>query len=400
MSDDDRQYSQPHAAPGSGDQSEPPDPEEEEEEEEEVEEEEPIEIFTRTLDERRDSGDNPVACMTAAFKTAGEDLDEDEAFTACVNDCEFTAADLAAYLMSTGKRDTKEIAATLNSFMTPTAEEWVASLLPTVEGLPARQRMERIMDAVNPREIDVEGETIDFVGPFLNDGCTPEEVVATLYDKTDLNFGELLDALPERLSPEEIGSLVKACEIDLTESDIYSDLREHDLEFEDAVCVVRAAGGDVMMALSYEEEYSRLEDENFIDVAKILVKAGYSYPDAFKAIIDHRNLSYSTGDVIEAALDPEVTGFDLNAYLAEASPDPDQLDEELREKEIDIKDRVRILHRMLFPEQYPALGAPTAAEAMIPLPTEAPIAASELTVPVTEDRTESSSDPNDWAAGV
>ena len=393
MSDDDRYHSQLHAAPNSDTESDEPD-----------EEEEPIDVFTRTLEERRNAGDEPVACMTAAFKAAGVDLDEDDALRACIDDYDFTVEDLAAYLMSVGKRDTKEIATTLDNFMTPTAEEWVASLLPTVEGLPARERMERIMDAVSRREIDVGGETIDFVGPFLNDGCTPEEVVKTLFDKTDAGFSELIDALPSEPTPEQLGTLLKACDIDVREE--YENLRAY-IEFEDAAAIVRASGGDAALALSCEASYSDLDSENLIDVLGSLVKAGYPSEDALKAILDSGDSPYSAADVIEASFDPSFEGFDLYAYLAEVEPDPEDLYNDLSEKDIDIKDRVRILHRLLFPEQYPqpaedaiqqspssSSSEPrvTAAGAEVPAPTAEEAAAPSSDAPA--------SDPDDWAAGV
>src|SRR3989344_3585122 len=196
-----------------------------------------------------------------------------------------------------------------------------------------------------------------------------DDIMVALYQVFNSNLKEVIDIWPDALEPEHIGQLAKLCQVDLGKDELYSSLREEGMGFEDAVKMVRAAGGGALAALDCEADFSSFDDDALSDVIKMMVGTGYTAKEVTEAVASGEvDLPYDAADIIEVALDPEFPGFDWGAYLDSQEPDPDQLDEDLRELDVEIKDRVAVLHRLLFPESYmktPAQGESAPSEAAV-----------------------------------
>ena len=233
-------------------------------------------------------------------------------------------------------------------------------------GAPTVMCLTQALDAAGS-ESDVE---YDEMIRICREAAIPDDdIMVALYQVFNSNLKEVIDIWPDALEPEHIGQLAKLCQVDLGKDELYSSLREEGMDFEDAVKMVRAAGGGALAALGCEVDFSSFDDDAFSDIIKMMVGAGYTAKEVMDAVASGEvDLPYDAADIIEVALDPEFPGFDWGAYLDSQEPDPDQLDEDLRELDVEIKDRVAVLHRLLFPESYmktPAQGESAPSEAAV-----------------------------------
>ncbi|OGY92154.1 MAG: hypothetical protein A3B31_01985 [Candidatus Komeilibacteria bacterium RIFCSPLOWO2_01_FULL_53_11] len=304
--------------------------------------------FKRLLREWRAAGDNGATAITEAVRSFGGDIDETDLVDACA-ELDFSEQDIAGYLTQAGF-GIDEIAEHIERNFKMDAGEWVSVLWDAAKGTPA-ERASAILNAVHDMS------ATDLIQPLLSRGCSPADVASVLCHECELSFGEMVQSWPTDLDVPTMAELAKASEVDLTDEDEYRELREH-LEFDKAAKLLCAAGCSANDVVVAEHDF---DDYEFEDAYRILREAGFPPSDALTALVVETDNRYGDADVMLAYLDHTVSEEEIAQYIVDAGIDPDTLEEELNDQDVETRDRVKIMHRVLFPELYP--GVPVASEA-------------------------------------
>ncbi|HVO28637.1 MAG TPA: hypothetical protein VMT81_01490, partial [Candidatus Paceibacterota bacterium] len=196
-------------------------------------------------------------------------------------------------------------------------------------------------------------------------GCSTEEAAAIVYRKTDMTLGAVLRDLKLLNSPEVCARIAKNLDVDLSDGDEYNAmLEDDDVEFEHAAAILRACGktaGDAVSAENMHEKFSSVDEVE--DIFESLSKAGFTNEEIMSGICSSdifNDNPYAT--IVQDAIEHKVPMAEIVAFLQKENIDPDGLDDEMREAEMGIQNRIDILHGLIHAEKRPTVEETVTAE--------------------------------------
>jgi hypothetical protein len=228
-------------------------------------------------------------------------------------------------------------------------------VMPLTKGTTAERAAETfiaIKEAVEPKDDDDE-----LIQLPVHLGCSVGESAQILYDNTDLLLGSILRKLYLYAPRDITAKIAKELDIDLSETSEYESLRKDDdgLSFEVVASILKACGKDTETIISAENEYQTFDEESdgfsvdeMEQIFSALSKAGFTNTEIMTGLSE----SGLAGDnplaaIIRGASDNGVAMKDIIAFLKTEDPNADDLDDEMRELEFEVRTRVDILHAFL-----------------------------------------------------
>lgn len=228
--------------------------------------------------------------------------------------------------------------------------EWWEILYPLTSG-QIIDRCKQVMAAVGEAEEhdwnDDEGSdsyAARFIPLFLSAGCEPIATLNYFFDDTGLRADDIVQAWPttNRPTAREFGQLFATADIDIDAEDVGAFYDRDVFSFEELFEFFNGAKVEATTVTSGLAETTCDEDDGVL--LKCMLAAGFPAVETLEAI---ENDGYA--GVIEAAVAADLPIGTIVDYINKHNPDPDDLDSEMTDKEIDIHQRVQILHAYLFP---------------------------------------------------
>ncbi len=188
-------------------------------------------------------------------------------------------------------------------------------------------------------------------------GCSNEDAAVIIYSKTDMRLGSTLRALKLCAVPDVAADIARKLDVDLSDDDEYETIREDDeVGFDAAATILRACGKDAETVILAENAHDELSDDKLDEVFSSLSAAGFSHTEIIKGVIDSGIISRNSyAAVAQAALERKVPTGTIVAFLKDEGVDIDELDEEMRELEMETPTRIDLLHAYLHVETKTAV---------------------------------------------
>ena len=137
----------------------------------------------------------------------------------------------------------------------PDFEGLFKAIAPAATGDFVNARAEKALDTAASffNLDDVDGETL--VTLLTDFGCSAEEVAALLYQKTNMDIGEVILATKIADQPILVASLAKKLDADLSDEDPYKALRDGEVDFPMTAALLKACGKEAVDILDAENAY-------------------------------------------------------------------------------------------------------------------------------------------------
>lgn len=314
-------------------------------ESEEEEEESAVDAFHKELEEAIARGGEFKEAFRKTLGEQGSALDFDDALQEAF-DMKFKMEDLVA-LMAERHHTLGDIADFVKDKEDPDFEGLFKAIAPAANGDSANAKAEEILDVITSF-FDLgndEGETL--VTLLTDLGCSAEEVATLAYQKTSMDFGEVVVAAKITDQTALVASLAKKLDADLSDQDPYAALRDGGVDFVKAAALLKACGKQVVEVLDTENNFddSILSADDLKRVVDDLLGAGFTQEEVLDGIY-HAEFTdgQNSGAIVGALSDAKVPLDDIIRLILKEDVDPDDLDEELRDGDVDIRERVKILH--------------------------------------------------------
>ena len=189
-------------------------------------------------------------------------------------------------------------------------------------------------------------------------GCSQAEAAGIVYRGTDFGFADVLVNLNLLGLPDVIAQVAKDLDQDISSNEDYKVIRDADnIEFEDAVRILKACGSDAGDCIVSENDYSGFEDseESVKDIFSALSPAGFSNEEIMGGIVEADVLGDNEkGAIVSVALEMGIPVGDITSFLKSEQVDADTLDDELRDIDTNILTRIDFLHTFLHADDKPA----------------------------------------------
>ncbi len=297
-------------------------------------------LFQQRLREARASG----LALVEAFEKVRElcpEVEDHEAYEACVN-AGYTSREFVG-ILSHRAYTLDEIAEEVNRWYEMDSSEFVAALLPCATGNSAKNRGRAVIQAIKSEWDDF--DPTQAVKQLIEFGCSPADVFSLCYDETENEFGKLLMTLREivPLEVEVAAATSKELDVDLSDEDIYKELRDEDVPYEDIVKMMRLRGETLATILDCEVVYS---GNVICDDARDL-RDLFAATEIIEAVIDSDDPP-PYADIVELATDLGMSYPEIGALFKKKEIKPEDLEDEL--KDFDFYDRIRLFYAM-FPDE-------------------------------------------------
>lgn len=116
-------------------------------------------------------------------------------------------------------------------------------------------------------------------------------------------------------------------------------------DFPKVARILKACGKSAGEILNAENSREELGESSFNDFAADLEKAGFARSEILRGLWHSDGLSNeSRGSIVALAYDSNFPLEDIINVLREEDVDADSLDEEMRDADLDLRDRVHVLH--------------------------------------------------------
>lgn len=307
---------------------------------------EPLTSFRVSLEAARARGEAFKESFLRAFDEQAGKLDFDDALQAAF-DMGFKMEDLVA-LMGERHHPLRAIAEFVNENENPDLERLFRVITPAATGDSVEEKAEDILGAVGyVFELGGEGDTL---AKLLTDfGCSTEEAAISVYQQTDMNLGDVIISMHLEDKPELVVSLTKDLGVDLSDDGEYKALRDGAVDFSKAAGLLKACEKQVVEVLDTENSYegSCLISDDLREALDDLLKAGFTREEVLDGIFhaDFMN-DQSNGAVVTALSDAGVSIDGIINLILKEDIDPDDLDGELSDANVDLRKRVELLHAL------------------------------------------------------
>lgn len=187
---------------------------------------------------------------------------------------------------------------------------------------------------------------IDFFSPLLEQGCTANDLVVLLYQQTDLRLGNIYSELGDRLSrrPETVAAIVQQLRLTWDNDELETYLEEVSPELNEMITILRLSG------LTAKETAEILEgtsaDDEILALLQSFINAGYSPRETLLGLY-HGQTDPTAAALVDAAVDSKVLMEEIVGFLKGVKVNPEELNEELDEYDIDFKTRITLLYQLV-----------------------------------------------------
>lgn len=189
----------------------------------------------------------------------------------------------------------------------------------------------------------LEKKRLDLWISWAGETKTNWEIFSEFYKTGIFTFGEIIDAFPrnKRPTPVGLGPLAKDLGIDFSDQDQRTN--NNLTPKEDAILYLAAGVNTPDIAAYLLEDWDDLQT-----TMKAFLDAGFSKRDTLNAFFEAAtdSFAFSYGAVVGEALELGIFYKDIADELADFEIDPEDLDAEMDDAGIFIRDRVRILNSL------------------------------------------------------
>lgn len=237
-------------------------------------------------------------------------------------------------------------------------------LMPFAKGETTFEKAQSVVSAAEDVwELDDEVKVL--VGALYDLNCEPMDVARIVYEATSKRLGEIIPLLGlcEKL-PQAIGDIAKKLEVDLSDYDEYSSMRDGGVEFDQAARILRDCGRSCEEILNAENSYDLLALDDVREIIDAFASAGFDLQDVLGGIWSSDFTDgESPANIVIALYDNEIPPEQIAELLQREEVDIDELEGEFLEQGMDLRTRVRILSAFL--DELDKVKEPTPA----PTPT-------------------------------
>jgi cell division septation protein DedD len=302
------------------------------------------------LRERKAASTETASSLALVTTEFGDDATMDEILRVALQ-IGYPPAEVATF-MAGREYQLEEIAILLIRETDLEVEALTDAIAPLAEGETLAAKAELVFKAVKGAlddndEADDQEEALLKLPARL--GCSPEEAAAIVYRNTGLNLGSVLGKLKLCSSPDVAARIAENLDVDLSDEDEYKTLCEDgEIEFAAAAAILKACGKDaetVITAGNSDDEFSDVE----LDVIfSALGTAGFTNAEIMAGISEAEIVGDNAlAVIIQSALEQKVPMEEIVSFLKKEDANSDDLDEEMRQSELEILTRVDVLHALL-----------------------------------------------------
>ena len=304
----------------------------------------------------RAKGDAGRAALEAAIAKGAGHIPEDDVFRAALG-TGYAAVDVGAVMVA-HKYELREIANLLVKEQSLDANALGDILMPFGEGT-VPERAEKVYSIVRD-SLDLAGDDDDLIALPVHLGCSKEEAAALVYQKSDLCLAAALSEI-DLWDTAAVARLEEEFGADLADDNEYKTMRE-EKEFPEAAAILKACKKDPEAIIRAENEYDELSGSDSLgDIFIALASAGFSNGEIMEGVIAADVLDEDEyGTIVAEALHREISIGEIVSFLKDERLEPDSLDEELRNVDMDVTSRIDVMHAFLHAKEAEKEEAPAA----------------------------------------
>ena len=315
-------------------------------------EENHLELFKDRLRGRKAVNASLASSLASAMAEFGDSVGTDDAVRAALQ-IGYPPVDVAAF-MASKQYEPQEVATLLTDECSLGATELADLIIPIVKGDTVSARAEATFKVVKDT-LDVDSDDDELIEVPAHLGCSSEDAAAIVYTNTDQLLGSVLVRMKLYASPDIAAGLAKRFDVDLSDDDEYKALREDDaVEFDGAATILKACGKDAETIIAAENNNNEFSIDEFAEIFPALSGAGFTNIEIMVGMsragfIDENAFA----SIVHEALERKVPMGDIVLFLKKEDVDPGDLDEELRELDLELITRVKVLYALLHAEEVP-----------------------------------------------
>ncbi len=306
--------------------------------------ENPLNRLKDRLRERKAAGAGLAGSVASSMNEFGDQVIMDDVLKAAAQ-IGYPPKEIAVFMVQR-QYQLQDIAVLLAQESDIGVEELADVIMPLVKGETVSARAEGALDIVK-KVVEVDDD--DFLPLPARLGCSIEEAATIVYKNTDLCLGSVVRGLKLSGSPDIVARIASKLDVDLSNDDEYSGLREDDeVEFEPAVLILRACGKDAGTIIATENAHEEFSDDRLDIIFSALSVAGFSNTEIMGGINEADIIAENSwAAIVRGALENKSSMEDVVSFLKREGVDPGELDDEMRELEFEISERVDVLHALL-----------------------------------------------------
>lgn len=290
-------------------------------------------------------GYTPIEFFYNSFERMNNKISFEDALDEAI-DNNFKAADIAL-IMDRRNYSFEQITESLNNGFVLNTKELVGTLIPITKENSIKEKMSTVVKALCST-CDLDGEEESVAEILIESGCSQEEALEIIYNNLQIEFGKIISAIRIK-EVETIAALAQKLNIDLIDDNEYESLRDAaDIKFSDATKILKKCGKSITEILNIENSYNELSLDDLEEIIITISGAGFTNQEIVNGVMHAEFTSNDTcGAIVKSLYENKIPIDDIVSILQKEETSPDDLDEELRDEDLAIRDRVIILYNFL-----------------------------------------------------